>query len=390
MWLNFDIMSENFSFSVSDIEYILRNTETIVPGITKVISIFYSEKIKGFKAFEVERPFMTSDFYDLTIYDNLLPEIENLRNDNEFAHSWLSPKDIPFAKKTHKIKPLDVFDEMEKHVLLVRLKNEFDGKSDLIFYYFNKDLSNFMPSTSEPMDQKHKLIIGKLMYNTVNFMAEKCRNDRKALKYYNKDMQDVFSALKNYEALIDNHDRALLNYANDILSELSSQGTHTYELSEKAKVKLKNYKGEIKSLEKIIKEASVSAAKYVDFNHVPVIIADYNLHFGDEAVSEIIPSVKLSESKYDKIIIWLDRIENAAIKAIKDGLSLTGLNLGKSCIPPISPPAISDFLHNNDSKIRKVLNEYPEKWPVIRTEFRPLINVLVSKKKDDEALNKQA
>jgi len=57
-------------------------------------------------------------------------------------------------------------------------------------------------------------------------------------------------------------------------------------------------------------------------------------------------------------------------------LKLTGTNVGKACPVPISAPAISDALYNHKSKIINLMKTYPDKWDVIRTDFRPLKNVI--------------
>jgi hypothetical protein len=44
--------------------------------------------------------------------------------------------------------------------------------------------------------------------------------------------------------------------------------------------------------------------------------------------------------------------------------------------PPVSAPAITDALGKNRDFVRLLLEKYPEKWETIRSDFKPLLNLL--------------
>jgi hypothetical protein len=44
--------------------------------------------------------------------------------------------------------------------------------------------------------------------------------------------------------------------------------------------------------------------------------------------------------------------------------------------PPISAPAITESLGKSRDLIRQLLEKYPEKWEIIRRDFKPLLNQL--------------
>jgi len=384
----FETLTENFSFSVSDIEYIISNTDKIVKGISKVMAIFYSAKANAVKAIEIEKPFMPRNFSDIPFDEaKTMEEIETLRNDQPMEYFWYTSQDVPLEQKTTNIKQLDVFDENDRHILLVTVKNENDKKNDLIYYYFNKNLGNFMPSDTEtPMDQNNKTIIGIMMYRVVNMMAEKCRNDRKVLISMNKDVRKIVSSLRNKEEMNEKHLNLITNHVADILAELSLKSErYSYMLSEKAINKLKNYKGDLKSLNKIVRHAVRFATNLnVDITDEPIRIQDFHLDFDmmDSEGGLPQPSVKMEESKYNKPIAWLDRLEAAAQILTKSKLPVTGPNLGKNCQPSITAAAISEFMHKNYSKIKTVLETNPDNWPIVRYEFKPLTVFLIPTKKE--------
>ncbi|MBL6950397.1 MAG: hypothetical protein ISR57_07110, partial [Bacteroidales bacterium] len=56
--------------------------------------------------------------------------------------------------------------------------------------------------------------------------------------------------------------------------------------------------------------------------------------------------------------------------------SLTSVNVGKEFPTPISAPAITDALRKHKKRIIHLFDQYPEKWEIIRHEFRPIQNIL--------------
>jgi hypothetical protein len=80
-------------------------------------------------------------------------------------------------------------------------------------------------------------------------------------------------------------------------------------------------------------------------------------------------------SSHTKSYQFLDSLEDAAQKLIQNGLKLTSMNVGRELQQPVTAAAISDKLKNHAYKIHLLLKQYPGKWPVIRNQFRPVINI---------------
>jgi len=69
-------------------------------------------------------------------------------------------------------------------------------------------------------------------------------------------------------------------------------------------------------------------------------------------------------------------MENAALNVKSKNKMLTSSNLGNEFPTPITPPAISDALKKHRTKILFLFKEYPHRWEIIRSEFRPIQNIL--------------
>jgi len=57
-------------------------------------------------------------------------------------------------------------------------------------------------------------------------------------------------------------------------------------------------------------------------------------------------------------------------------LPLTGVNLGNYCIPSVTPAAISDALKKHSKKIMTLFEQEPNRWSILRNEFRPVKNIM--------------
>jgi hypothetical protein len=51
---------------------------------------------------------------------------------------------------------------------------------------------------------------------------------------------------------------------------------------------------------------------------------------------------------------------------------INGKSIAQNIVPPVSPPAITDILKKNISKIENKMKEYPSNWQLIRKYLKPL------------------
>jgi hypothetical protein len=91
----------------------------------------------------------------------------------------------------------------------------------------------------------------------------------------------------------------------------------------------------------------------------------------ESKVKQIDQSNELSDTK-DKIIEILDKLEAAAQKIDKEGIVINGKTVAQNMQPPVSPPAVTDIIKKNITKIEVKMNEYPFKWSLIRKYLKPL------------------
>jgi hypothetical protein len=204
----------------------------------------------------------------------------------------------------------------------------------------------------------------------------------KLLKTFN---QGIISIVRSNASLKDqlrqvqmNYSESMVNLAQQFLSEYSTRNETTYALTGDALEKIRNYHGHVKHLPVILKNAIIFTENLMMEETQGVIrIHDFSLDFDSYQVQgESDELTRKIDSRQSKAMLLLDRLEKAASSLKSRSLPLTGANVGKNMSPPISAPAITDALSKNRILIRQLITRHPDKWEIIRREFRPLLNVL--------------
>ncbi len=354
---------------------------SILPGIEKVITVFYSPESKCLKGIVSEKQNGGYEAKELDV-GTISEDLNPFRKDKT-PFSWYNEDSIPFKVKKKNSTPLiDIFTELENVVLLLRLPSSQKGFSDLVFLYFNENPSNFGVSNSDsPLSTESKSVIAFLMYNTLKGIIESKQQNRNVLSFNNDRTRKIISETERLSDELkrthDNYGLSLVKLCRQYLKDHSRRNDISYIFSESALEKISNFSGELKDLERIIEEAVDYANNLYSNATSEIKISEWHMNFETQySHTGEMPDQQTTIGKYTKTISLLNKLEQAALVARKQNLKLTGTNVGHSCPVPISAPAISDSLYNHKSMITTLLEKYPEKWETIRTEFRPLKNII--------------
>jgi hypothetical protein len=387
-------MKRVFSFSEQPYLFILRQLPSILPGIEKVVVVHFSpdyncitsDLIQNENGNYIQDSFQVSD--NSAVFNRL-------RSDNA-PFIWLRKEDIPFEIVAKERVQLEIFNELNNSILLIRILNTFDNKNDLYFIYFNQDLSNF--GTINPnkiLSTDNKTIIGHILRNSILTLFENSHSDKNLLISMNENTRAIISernSLKDELGLTREKFREGLIYlCNSYLADLTKSNRVSYRLSEGALNKIKEYTGDLVNLKSIIAQAAHYAETMnLEGDINKVLISDFHIVIEEPKVQKEIETIEKIEPigdipvKYNKTFLLLDKLETAAnLVKLKNKL-LTGANIGNEFPTPITPPAISDALKKHKQKILHLLHEYPDRWEIIRTEFRPMQNILNAKSYPDQ------
>jgi hypothetical protein len=379
-------MRRVFSFSEKPVLFILQLIPHLLPGIEKVIAVYYSQDDNAIHSDQLrkENGEYTRESFQVSDSPSLF---SRLRSDTA-PYSWLRKEDLPFEIKSKERIQLEIFNELNNSILLVRILNISDQKNDLFFIYFNQDLSNFGTiSTNRILSTDNKTIIGHILRNTILTFIENSRSDKDLFMTLHENTRSLISErnlLRDELAITEEkYKEGLIRLSNSYLTDLFKINGVVYRLSESAIRKLREYNGDIGSLKPVILQAARYAETMDLEGTTDVLISDFHLVMDDRKEpkpKEVLPGpIGDVPVKYNKTFLLLDRLENAARHVKSKNMLLTGANIGHELPTPVSPPAITDALKKHRQKILFLFSEYPERWEIIRTEFRPVQNILNAK-----------
>ena len=379
-------MKRSFSFSEQPVLFLLQKFPSLLPGIEKVVSIYYDKENEQLSANTIRKE---KDDYVLeeTKVDDADGKLQKFRTDSA-PYLWMQPDDIPFEILSKERVQLSIFNEFNNNILLLRSLNEFDDCYDLFFVYFNHDLSNFgVVNSKRSLSTENKVIIGHLLKNAIETYLKNLKEDRELFISLSENNQTVINELnqsrKELAIIKEKNKDGIIHLCKSYLIDLSKEYGHNFQFSDEAITKLREYDGDL-GLTRIILEKAVQYAQTMQLNGnvKDIIISDYHLIFiskpGNKNV-EILPVNQHTAdipARYNKTFLFLNKLENAAQTVKSKNLLLTSVNVGGEFPSPITPSAITDALKNHQSKILYLFKELPHRWQIIRSEFRPVQNIL--------------
>jgi len=371
----------NYSFIYHPIVKLHDIIPGILPGIEKMITIHFDDNENIIKGLLTEKENRIHQTKPLNL-DKILASMQRYMEEKN-PYDWYSKQNLPFdIEKNSSIPTMNIFSELQNIVLLIRVPDMKQELNDLIFLYLNENPSNFGVTNSiNPLTTDNKSIIAFVLNNTIRTFMNLQQSDKKILKTFNQRTRQIIGQTESLKDEMnrtkENYGISLIKLCQQIVKDMGSKSHINYLLSKGALEKLKSFKGEIKDLESIITDAASYASSLVLDEDQDIEITEWHILFDlTRPIEKTTQSETQKTDVYSKTISLLDKLENAALVVKNNQLKLTGTNVGNACPVSISAPAISDSLYNHKSKINSLLKKHPDKWETIRSDFRPLKNVI--------------
>lgn len=316
------------------------------------------------------------------------PEWTSLCNKPK-AFEWLEDEEVPFFNVTPKAGQIDLFSGLKKEVLLMRLRAASVEEFDLLFLRFSEIAeSPGVKGIRKGLDMPAREYIGMMLHSLFSHWIGEWKKRQEANQHFVSQTRAAFGLLKRErEAFADMQERyqeSLLKLAETALGKLTERYGLPFSLGEKAREWVKDYQGELSGLKNRIEQAADYAFILMQ-DQMPAHIILEDWYFQESIIDVQTQSIEIQDIRkkplesrggLSRTYELLDKLEAAARKASNQQLKLTSNNVGSMCPSPISAPAITDSIRNHRKRIVKLLARHPEKWPLIRNEFKPIQNAL--------------
>ena len=376
-------MRKTFSFTGSPIQSVLEQAHEAVPGVEKVLAIFFDEQLFSIRALISQRDNQGVVIEEVDKIEEM-QTIVDMRNSSS-PITWRRKDEIPFDITAASKNTITMFDELYNTVLVLSFPNEKDGGQDLLFYYFSTNTSNFGVShSSRDLTTEHKGMISHMLYHFVRSLLKDHKKNQQQLLSINKNTQNAIHQIKALKKQLlekDNrYKRSITSLCLQYVKEMEQVLNSSIQLTQEALDKLIAYDGDINNLKKIIEQAAIFAQTVnIGYSVGDIEIDDVHINFD---IGELIPAqsykrvnLGVRDERIQKTIAILDTMEKTARGLKERNVKLTSENLGRSLPSSKGASGITDQLKNHKMRIKNLFEEYPKRWNLIRSEFTPIRNI---------------
>ena len=309
--------------------------------------------------------------------EGLNDQLLRMRSD-QAGYSWLHKDQLPFEHKSLENSQLQLFSEQYHIVLMLRLKASGSGNMDLFYLFFREDQSNFGISRLQgTLDTTRKALVGSLVFRFAALYYQSINGIEASFLEFTNVTKRLL-AQNNQHPNRSEFRNWILEWASEYLNALGQMENISLKLSENALNKLVDCGDYSLSSEALKKGARYAIMLHSGIKSGDVIIEDSFLLIEPKLkpVNEKDIQHSASPGRLNKTILFLDKLEKAAHKLVNGGNDITSYGVGQSMDRPISAPAITDALRKNQRRVILLLEQHPNRWPLIRHQFRPLLNIV--------------
>lgn len=370
---------QKLSFLQSEYAQLVRLLPVLVRGLQKATCIYeldggwYQQSIQDTQLEDADR------IEDEELIDRILSFCTTKK---QFI--WLAEDDLPFETKASSVLQLQLTQETERSILVFYLEKPGTYQKDLLFLYLNPDANYFGLRKKSNLSTQEKTVIAHVLWNALIAFKEQNSTDYQLFKeivdFKKRSEADVRAVRSQLEKERNARGDSLIEYANIVLERHSKSLGLDIRLSNRAFDKIKREAKSFKQLESALEKSIRIAINLVLDNSKTILLDDFEIALDERVLITEKEEVKPSLGRLESTQNLLDKYEKSAKLAKESGDRVLGKTVGQYCNPSISNAAITDAVKNHKDRIRKLLETYPDRWPIIRTEFKTITNLLLPEK----------
>ena len=345
-----------FRATYHPLEYIENKLNALFPNLESVIAISKND----------QKLSVSIDKSPLQLKETDSMTVQKWRN-RPGTYSWMCPEDFPWSEAQIQVnKQLELTDENRNRMLLLYFISPIDQMKDLVaicfpqntkFFGLQKELQNF--TTDE------KMIVGEMLHQLLSSEYYQTIKETENLQLLQRFQEKKIQ--KNIIQATDYYEQFFQATCQRVIQKLANENNIHIEIGEDAFSFLAQHSKSEKDIYQSISKAMELAMMIAPTANRYLLEI---LHF--ESIMDVPKQIPDAQNKDQKVIDLLNRYEDAAFLAQKSGFVVNGKNVARFMSPEISPPAITDALKKNKSKIEKIMPLFPNEWQLIRKSLKPL------------------
>lgn len=374
------------SFLQNEFLYAGKRLLAQIKGLSQVHVLYYDEQSRESRIAHLKGG---GDIESIRLSETLRLRLSDWRRQRQNCE-WHMLKELPWENTTTVPRigqQMGLEDEQERNVLMLSTKNLFDHQNDLMFLHFDQHLAHFgLHKAGQVLNSENKQIIQSILMAQLSDRIEELRENRSiyARIMINREQvqQELAEVKKELQHRNEFYRKNIRQMVEEWLDRISTGMMLRLEMSEEALEQVYQYRGSMAQLQQAIQQAAEIAVNTTYAEEGILFIGHEDLILPDQADVEnkavnsrkAVRSIRMD--RYAGTEELLDRYEDAAVRAQELGRKIIGRELGSLCTPPITNAAISDSIKKHRYRILELFKQYPGKWPVIRSEFKSITNLI--------------
>lgn len=300
-------------------------------------------------------------------------------------YEWLSSDNLIFHIQEKKEVQLDVFNELKNNILLLRLGGNQSGRKDLLYLFFHSSKSGTKQATALlPQSAHERDLLAITIHRMLSVILSNMKKESLLFKQHQLMASAISTQLDSAKSDIqtekERYQISIQENARHYLRALSSEYDCYFKLSADALEKIAHFKGLPEQLYSMLDKAASYAYSFSQDCGNDIIIHDSIIINETNTSPKEITENNINH-RHTKLHQFLDNLEHATGLLHANRQKITGTTVGKALDMPVTAPAITLNLKKNASKIRELMHQYPNRWTLLRTEFRPVMNIVESQNK---------
>lgn len=366
-----------YTFIEHPLSYLSDNLKHYIPGVTEAYAA-YSNADK-----EVVLKCFTENGAIKISLKNKVHLLQKARK-NKAPQAWFRKDMLLFlnevigtgVKTKKKIQQLTLEDEDDNNYLCLKFISPFDRMFDMLIIKV-PHAGIFGMSKGINITTQQKATIGNLLHNVFNARIKEEYNNLETHNLVLHNLQNQKATLETTKEenllLKENYKKSLQHFMNSLVTQINKEMAISIALSEKSKDFIISKITDLETIEKAIRGA-IHMALNLTINYSSTLLIEPE-HISIEERKNIDLAVYKND-KYSNIIEMLDKYEVAAGTAHQREWKINGNTVSELCEPKITPSAITFNLKKYKNPINTLLERYEDKWPLLRTYFKPLKNIV--------------
>ena len=362
-----------YSFIEHPLLNILKTLDQLIPNVKQAYALFST----------VEKELKIVDFKNNEAISILKKEhlIQKFRKEKRHSN-WISKDMVGFIyeNKTKKIQQLSFADENKNNILCLKFISPYDFLYDTLFIELSQSDVFQISKQGKELTIDQKKIIENILFYSIKSRIENEYNNLRTheliINSFKNQQAEISKSVQNNFSLTKNYEQALDYFLESITQKILKEENLEVSFSPTCKKHIYNLNADLNSIHQSILNAVNLIQNLSLIPKVKITIEPVNIVLNPN--EEIKKSIASNIEKHSNVIEMLDKYEAASNLADEKGLKINGTTVAKLCNPSITPAAITFNLKKYANVINLLVNKYNHKWPTIKSNFKPLKNVLTN------------